>query len=298
MSRGVGKSKRLFELVERLSIQSYRPWDLAHELGVSQRTIERDLHDLRELGYQVVHTRSGYSIRSQQPPSLHPIESLALLAAGRLLYHQAPTPLYRGALEKLAKMLPETPRQLLLQSAQGLKEREGESRVLERVAQAFLEQRRLRFEYKPVGSSGWHPKEVEVYFLEARRLDLSLYAIGWERSRRRVSSFKLARIRNPVLLEERYAIPPDFDPTPYLQEIWEKGDIKIRLRFHPQVAWRVHEGGRPRQLELCPEPDGSLLATLRAPRIRGYGAWVEVLEPDWLRKAWREEARRIVERYP
>ncbi len=94
------------------------------------------------------------------------MEALALFAAGRLIYHQAPTRQYRTALEKLARTLPTPLRELLLKSTEGLEARNGDSRALELVARALLERRVLAFEYRSGGSKNWRPKELLVYFLE------------------------------------------------------------------------------------------------------------------------------------
>jgi len=88
----------------------------------------------------------------------------------------------------------------------------------------------------------------------------------------------------------------------------EKG-VEVRLRFAPEVAWRVLEGDYP-GLHLEEElPDGSLLARLEAAPfkdgvpyevlawIQSFGPRVEVLSPPELRRLWLEEARRLLELY-
>ncbi len=212
-------------------------------------------------------------------------------------------------------MLPEPLRGLLLRSAQGLEERRGESRTLEMVARALLEGRVLAFEYRSGGSKNWRPKELLVYFLEANRANLGLYAIGYERTyHRAVLTFKLSRMRHARLLEETYEIPPDFDPNAYLRRAWgvvgvrDRG-VEVRLRFAPEAAWRVLEGDYP-GLHLEGElPDGSVLARLEAAPfkdgvpyealawIQSFGPRVEVLGPPELRHRWLEEARRLLELY-
>jgi len=212
-------------------------------------------------------------------------------------------------------MLPEPLRGLLLRSTQGLEARQGESRTLEMVARALLERRVLAFEYRSGGSKNWRPKELLVYFLEANRANLGLYAIGYERTyHRAVLTFKLSRMRHARLLDESYEIPQDFDPNAYLRRAWgvvgvrEKG-VEVRLRFAPEAAWRVLEGDYP-GLHLEEElPDGSLLARLEAAPFKGgvpwevlawvqsFGPRVEVLSPPELRRLWLEEAERVLALY-
>ena len=216
------KSARLLQMAEALKLRPMRGGELARRFGVSERTVERDLEALLELGFPVERLARGLYRIADRPPSLHPIEALALFAAGRLLYHQAPTRQYRMALDKLARMLPEPLRGLLLRSTQGLEARQGESRTLEMVARALLERRVLAFEYRSGGSKNWRPKELLVYFLEANRANLGLYAIGYERTyHRAVLTFKLSRMRHARLLDESYEIPQDFDPNAYLRRALE-----------------------------------------------------------------------------
>ena len=312
---GLTKSARLVALAEALKLRPMRVGELAHRFRVSERTVERDLRALEALGHPVERLAKGLYRIPDHPPSLHPIEALALFAAGRLLYHQAPTRQYRLALEKLARTLPEPLRGLLLKSTEGLKERPGESRTLEMVARALLEKRVLAFEYRSGGSKNWRPKELLVYFLEANRTNLGLYAIGYERSfHKEVLTFKLSRMRHAHLLEETYEIPKDFDPSAYLNRAWgvvgvrEKA-VEVRLRFAPEASWRVLEGDFPGLAVEEEFPDGSLVARLEAAPFKGgvpwevlawvqsFGPRVEVLSPPELRRLWLEEAKRLLDLY-
>lgn len=286
--------------------------DLAKLYGVSERTIERDLEAISSYGFSVERAARGLYRIADRSPSLHPIEAIALFAAGRLLYHHAPTRQYESALEKLAKMLPEPLRALLLKSTGNLKQRYGDSRTLEMVARALLEQRVLSFEYRSGGSKNWRPKELLVYFLEANRTNLGLYAIGYERTyHHRILTFKLSRMRNARLLEDTYEFPQGFDPNAYFRQAWgvvgaREEPVEIRLRFTKDAAWRVLEGDYP-GLEVVRElPDGSLLATVKGVLFKGgvpwevlswiqsFGPRVEVLAPEELRGLWLEEARRVL----
>ena len=310
---GINKAERLMQIASLLQLKPRKVADLAGRFKVSKRTIQRDLEALSH-HYEV--EKKGRGLYEIRPPSasLTPLEALALFTAGRLLYHHAPTRHYESALLKLAQKLPETIRSLLLQSASDLESRQGETRTLEMVVRALLEGRVLSFEYRSGGSRNWRRKEVLVYFLEVSRMNLSLYAIGYERTyHKRILTFKISRMRNPRLLAETYTVPPDFDPRAYLTRAWGivgvppgKG-VRVVLRFLPEGAWRVKEGGYP-GLEILEEAaDGSLKVALEAAPFKGgvpwevlswiqsFGPRVEVLSPPRLRELWLEEARRVLE---
>ncbi|WP_018111801.1 helix-turn-helix transcriptional regulator [Thermus igniterrae] len=308
----IPKAERLLGILEALKLRPMRVLELAQRFGVSERTIERDLEALAHQGYQVEKVGRGLYRIPDRSPALHPVEALALFAAGRLLFHQAPTRQYGRALEKLARMLPEPLRELLLRSTQGLEGRQGDSRTLEMVARALLERRVLAFEYRSGGSKNWRPKELLVYFLEANRTNLGLYAVGYERTyHKAILTFKLSRMRNARLLADTYEFPGDFDPTLYFRQAWgvvgvREEAIEVRLRFAPEAAWRVLEGDYPGLVVERELADGSLQARLSAAPFKGgvpwevlawiqsFGPRVEVLSPPELRALWLEEARQVL----
>lgn len=99
--------------------------------------------------------------------------------------------------------------------------------------------------------------------------------------------FKISRILalNPTggcFCEEYPEIPPlEQQPAPYPQ-------ITLRLKFSPRVAFRIYDEFD--SASICPQPDGSLLATVDFPLddwvinyLFSFGTEVEILEPLPLR---------------
>jgi len=309
-SRALARAQRLREITELLRLRPRTASELAHRFNCSVRTVQRDLALLAREGEGVSHVRRGeYTIESR-PSSLNPVEALAVHAATRLLYHQTPAPHkhYVQALDKLADMLPEPARSLAIQSIRPLR-KTGDDRALELVARAWFELRYVAFEYRSAHGSGrYHPKEVAVYFVEVNRHNLSLYAIGYERTyHKAVRTWKLSRMRNLHLLNDHYEIPPDFSPRAYLQNAWglmgeREKSVVVKLRFAPEAAPRILENDISGLEILGQEADGSLLAQVEVgvddegfpieifPWIQSWGPRVEVLEPENLRRRWQEEA--------
>ena len=303
MSRSMNKAMRLKLIEEMLTSRPRLVVDLSEELGVGRRSIERDLNELRENGVAIEHNGPEYHIRSRAPV-LNPVEALAVHSATRLLVHHAQINErhYRSALEKLAQVLPEPARNSAHQSVDELARMDStNSRILDQVAQAWFEGRILRFNYQSAGSTSGraYPQELAVYFFEISRTNLAAYVVGFERKfHQAVRVFKLDRMQDPMLTEESYEVPADFDPHDYLSSAWGivVGEpVEVKLRFIPQVNRQVRELPERNLVVTAESADGHLEVTATAgvasdgmPHellawIRSWGAAVEVLEPESIR---------------
>ncbi len=313
------KARRLAQLPELLRLKPRTTRELSKRLEVPPRTVQRDLETLRDEGYGIEEVSRGLYQLPSPPSDLNAVEALAVHAATRLLYHHAPARSvhYLSALEKLASLLPEPARGIAFRSAEEVRERPGDDRALELVARAWFERRVLAFDYLSPGGSGKpRPKELEVYFVEVSRDNLAPYAIGYERRfHKQVLTWKLSRMRHTRLLADGYTVPEGFDPRLYLSNAWgvmgtSGGPIvTVRLRFAPEAAYRLFEGGYPNLTIAAEGSDGSLEVSLEAgtddkgfpreilPWVQGWGPRVEVLAPENLRRRWLSEARAIAERH-
>ncbi|WP_293915399.1 WYL domain-containing protein [Deinococcus sp.] len=288
-----------------------------------ERSVRRDLEllasleqEFEDLGgrprKQVIH------INRQQ---LHPVEILALHAAGRLVYHRSVghNKLHLRALKALAGWLPERVRPVVARSVRDVGKRHTrESAVLERAAEAWLGGFTLRFEYQSASGSGaWRSNELEIYLIEVHPTNLDLYAVGREVSfHQQLRTFKLARMRGETVMHDRpYQIPDTFEPGDFFEDAWgvvgagAAGGLSVKLRFAPEVAGRILEGGYPNMSLPTQDPDGAVRVEVRAgtdasglprelmPWILGWGARVEVLGPPAVREYWLNQARAVVERY-
>jgi hypothetical protein len=114
-------------------------------------------------------------------------------------------------------------------------------------------------------------QELEVYFVEVGRDNVVPYAIGYERRfHKQVLTWKLSRMHNTRLLTGGYTVPESFDPRHYLSNAWgvmgTSGNtvVTVRLRFAPEAAYRVREGGYPNLTIDAEEPAGSLTVSVQA----------------------------------
>ena len=121
-------------------------------------------------------------------------------------------------------------------------------------------------------------------------------------------AFKVERILETKLSDERFELPADFDGPALLRgawSIWYGEEVQeVVLRFAPEVTRRVKETCWHASQQLEDTADGGCTLRVRVADptemvywFRGWGPRVEVLEPEWLRKQMREGAREVVRAY-
>jgi CRISPR-associated endonuclease Cas3-HD len=147
------------------------------------------------------------------------------------------------------------------------------------------------------------------YFIEPYAVGRTVHIIGLREPPGRLMTFKVERIRTVSLLDTPYTIPTDFDPREQLQDAWgiwytEREPVEIVLRFSRSVAYRVRETQWHHAEQVTEDQDGSLMwrALIAEPQemlpwIRGWGADVQVLEPQELREALMGETRKLAKLY-
>lgn len=314
------KSQRLGRIIELLerhprTVDELRTW--FDDLPL--RTVYRDLADLRAGGFEIQEDPTGshrYALKAR-PSRLAYVEALVAHAALRLLYHHSPDRprSYQVALEKLAAGLPEAVRATAQRSVNIDHRPKADDRTLEVIAKAWIERRVVAFDYtSPGGSRTPRRNEVEVHFVEVSRSNLEMYVIGRRRNYQpAMRTFRLSLIKDILTLPESYEPDPGFDPRTFLSNAWgvigDANPITVRLRFTAAVKAWLEDRRYPGMGPLEHQADGGVLATIRTgagndglpteliPWIRGWGANIEVIEPENLRRKWLEEARVLLERY-
>jgi predicted DNA-binding transcriptional regulator YafY len=306
---------RLVELRRLLMAKARTAQELAERLGVPKRTINRDLEDLGIVGDGGQPPRYAMT---ETPSVLNVSEAIATHAALRLLYHHSPDrPLsYQEALEKIAKQLPASIRNIAHQSTDLHSRPKPNERALEIIARGWIERTVVQFNYVAPGGSGKaRINEIEVYFIEVSRNNLEMYVIGLRRNwQPDIRTYRLGLIQNAVLLQQTYEIPASFDPKEYLSNAWGvMGDhghhTTVKLKFEPSMTPWLQNRKFPGVQDTETMEDGAMIFTIRTgvnkdnlpleliPWIRSWGANVEVLEPLALRQRWLAEAQAIVERF-
>ncbi|MFC5846869.1 helix-turn-helix transcriptional regulator [Deinococcus petrolearius] len=307
-----GRSARLAALLGELQARCVSTAELARSLGVSQRSVQRDIETLRSLGHDVVeHQGRAYSVAGA--PLLRPAEALAAYAAVRLAHHHAPAldGHHRHALGRMAAALPERVRHTL-----GPRVRSGDTpyaeRQIEQVAAAWVDGRVLGFDYRCPDGRRETGNELCVYFIEISRSSLTPYVVGRERRSGEVRSYKLSRMMNLRPHGDISRPDPDFDPRAVLGGAWqaEGGAARtgtVTVRFAPEAAGQVMASGVQGRTRIG--TDGSVEMDLEAalgedglprgllPLVLSWGPRAEVLAPPQMRAAWLRELRETLARY-
>jgi predicted DNA-binding transcriptional regulator YafY len=309
---------RVLELIQIIAInpQRYLRRDFAERFCVSERMIQKDLDLIRHgLKLSLVHSQEGYHF--ERMPRLPAVqysfsEALALLLAV-LASSQSPGIFHAelgAAVGRLESLFPEELSVLLRQVGRPLSPtapKKHRQDVLMLLSRALMENRKVFMAYETRSRGG------EVNERTVRPYYLMPYVRSWQliahcERRDAVLMFKIDRIREATLLEERYRIPGDFNLDDYMGMAWgimredEREPEDVELRFESEAGHWVLEEQWHKSQQSEELKDGSIvfrLCVVATPEfinwILYYGRRVEVIKPAWLRARVAEEHRKAAE---
>ncbi|MEN6478031.1 MAG: transcriptional regulator [Anaerolineales bacterium] len=287
--------------------------ELARLCHVDQRTIQRDLHDLEDLGIPLWEddgTPRRYGIdKGYYIPPIHLSlqEAVSLYLAGRLLarYCDHCDIHTSTALAKLANVLPEPMsahmHATIAQMATRQDDREHEE-VMETLATAWATRRVVHVHYRSAHSDEIREYDLRPYCLEASGEGGAIYVIGWAEPSAALRTFKVERVVRATLTKETFEAPEELDVVRLLDTCWgimygEQRE-EVVLRFAASATRRIQETVWHPSQTLQELPDGGceLHLQLAHPEemvywIRGWGPQVEVVAPLRLREQMAAEAR-------
>ncbi|MBZ9751890.1 WYL domain-containing protein [Deinococcus sp. HMF7604] len=308
------KAKRLVRLQDLLKTRPYSTAELARKLEVGPRSIQRDMEVLGTMDVGLERDERGHYFIHLKADLPRPAETLAAYAALRLAHHHAPALAnhYRHALDYLSRALPDHIRHTLNASVRDTGAAQFAERQMEQVALAWVDRRVLSFDYQRPNGLLERGNELCVYFIEISRTNLAPYVIGLERRHRnKIRTFKLSRMQNLQLLPGSYDPDPKFDPRDFLSDAWGviggAQTIKVLVRFAPEAAYRVIEGGFPNarevrrdrfvDMEFSAGTDSKGFPLELMPFLLSWGPRAEVLGPPHVRAHWLQELRETLRRY-
>lgn len=322
MHRTESRYERL-DTIERLLARTpdgLTTGQLAAIVQMDTDTIRRDLAMLESRGTGLL--KHGRRWRIDHRRSFHMVkltndEVLALYLAARLLSRHSDehNPHVVQALDKLADAVdakaPLFARHIH-QAAMAVRTRRTRRdyvEALEVLTRGWAEGRKVRLRYRSYTRDETTERLFAPYFIEPSSIGYACYVIGHDDLRNELRTFKVERVKEARLTDERFTIPAQFDPLELLASAWgvvwrDAGDIEVTLRFAPEVVRRVKESVWHHSQRIDDLPDGSCLFTVQVgstlemkPWVRQWGAAVEVLAPASLRAELIEEVRAMARGY-
>ncbi|MNO14914.1 Bifunctional ligase/repressor BirA [compost metagenome] len=295
-----------------------RAEDLADQFETSVRTIYRDIQALSEAGVPIIGAPGqGYSLMAGYflPPVGFTAEEAVALLMGTDFIEQRLDAEYssvsKAARRKIEAILPEPVRlesarvretMRLIHAGEPVTSQK-EKDYLGQTRRAVLERHKLSFTYlkkmpEPDGSRKSR-REVDPYGLALVQGNWTLIARC--DLRQDIRHFRLSRMTELAVLEERFSVPDGFDLSRYRPP--EDRNLRVLVRVNPNIADKIIETGNY-YLETAEERDDSLLFTFRVrradellPYVLSWGGDAEVLEPEFFRQRIREEAEKMFKRY-
>jgi predicted DNA-binding transcriptional regulator YafY len=317
----VSRLHRVLRLVTVLQSSSAMGADaLADELGVSRRTLFRDLNMLEAAGIPYLHDGDkGYRIAPSfflPPVNLKVTEAMGLMTLAKTACAQREQPLLGPAVDavrKLMSMMPPPIRDVCGEMMSrvsvktgGVSRVNGDADHYAEFQRAIDGRRIVQMRYHSLHDGGEIDLHVRPYHLHFSVR--AWYVIGYSEKHRDIRVFKLARVKQMKVIARRYKLIKPFDVEAFFGKAWsmirDPKVYKVELEFTPKVGQNVAEiRWHPTQQHTLHE-DGSCTISFEVEGIEeiswwllGYGDHVVVKNPAELRNKMRHIYASALARY-
>jgi len=293
--------------------------ELAEELGVSERTIQRYMGMLDELGIPIYSERGPYGgfalVRGYKLPPLvfTPEEATVLYLGAELVksiwgasYHDAAV----AVTAKLDNVLPDALSQEVKQAQRGLlvtgwlrRDYGPWAPILDDLRRCVARRRQARLVYRSFR------RQVTERIVDPYALALqwgNWYLLGYCHLRGDLRTFRVDRIQEVEPTGETFEVPPGFSARDYLLRMAKERPAtyyRVVVRFEPDVAHIVRERHEEWQ-DLTEHGDGSVTLAFDASDLAWPCRWVltyqdkaTVLGPPELAAMVRDAAQAIAAHY-
>ncbi len=319
------KHSRVSRIVKILTTlqsgEKYSPRDLESILGVSRRTVFRDLKELQSIGvpYRYDTKSGGYSVDPKfflPPVDFSLAEALSLLMLVHKVRNHLPLPFRNSALLaglKVENNLPLEVRnycQASLAKTTIAPQQHTTIKLLDaiysNIQKAIRKKTTMSLSYHSLYETKTIDTVLHPYHLLYK--GRSWYVIGFSGAHKSIRTFNLTRINSVEPLDKHFADGGNFDLYEYLGRAWSlipEGKLyNIKLKFSPLVAHNVSEVQWHNTQQVHWNEDGSVVLSFRVDGlgeiswwVLGYGDQVRVLAPAALRKRVLERAQKLLENH-
>lgn len=318
---GVSRVHRLIRLITLLQgEQAWSATELARQLGVSRRTLFRDLNALELAGVPYYHEpKVGYRIARSYflpPVQLTVTETLGLMLLTKQALAQRGRPMVDAALSGIVKLLstvPEPMRSACGELMEPVSVRLNPQVVDESEAKHHGVLQRCIDEGRVCRMTYQSPVETEAMTLEARPLALHFASRAWylfahSDHHGEVRLFKLVRIVALEATDRLFVRSGRFDPSTWIGSAWqlipEGKEHRVVVEFSAKVATNVTEVRWHASQQHKRLPDGRVRVTFQVDGLNeiawwlcGYADQVVVLKPPALRQRVGDMLRAAAGRY-
>ncbi|MEM8783682.1 MAG: transcriptional regulator, partial [Planctomycetota bacterium] len=286
---------RVHRLVRLLTLLQSSPAPDVHvlqeELGVSRRTLFRDLKLLKDSGIPVYHhdEKGGYQVQRRfflPPINLDHREVMGLLLLARVAAAERGRPLTNDALSAVRKLTASLPAPIreacgdLIDTVEVAAERlptdaDAESRWYGQLQTAIDASRVCRIDYAPAGDGEPLVTEFHPYVLHF--VNRAWYVLGYSKRHDEVRMLKLVRFVSIELDAETFD-RPSYRAIQKLGNAWQLipggQEHDIELVFTPRVAMNVQEVRWHKSQRDERQADGSLRMWFRVDGLDEIAWWL------------------------
>jgi len=289
---------------------------LAAAMGVSERTVYRDVELLVEAGFAVGNDGAGYYLSPMDrslPPLLSATELSAIHYALDWLESSLPDALEIGADALVGKLAAAcgTEEARLYAGEEGLRiqpraeDGPATPRNLKVALKARRECRKLRGTYCSPESGTTSERILHPYAVIYRAQ--AHYIVAYCEQRRSVRTFRLDRFTALEVLSQRADVDEDYDLEEHFSGAWELVGGRrhsVRLRITGKAARRLAQACVHPTQELTRHADDDLELRLNVALTEEFESWllglggsVEVLAPQALRRRVCQQAQRLLDNH-
>ncbi|MEN6384304.1 MAG: WYL domain-containing transcriptional regulator [Phycisphaerales bacterium] len=298
--------------------EKYTPDDLVKLLGISKRTVFRDLKELQSIGVPYKYDKEECCYQIGPKFFLPPIdfslqEALSILMLLHKMRHNLPMPYKNSALlaaMKIENNLPLDIRQYCSSSLAKItvsKEQHSSAKnldsIYQTIQQAIRRKQILQISYASLFEKGILHTLIHPYHLLYKKR--AWYVIGYSEFHNSIRTFNLGRIEKLETNGKCFVDGDNFDVDEYLGRAWcliPEGKLyDVKLQFAPLVAKNVAEVQWHSTQQAQWNEDGWVTLNFRVDGlgeiswwVLGYGDQVKVLSPAALRQKVCERAKNFL----
>jgi proteasome accessory factor B len=285
--------------------------DMVHEMGVSEKTIRRDLETFQAAGFPLKEVVGEFGRKTWhiEPGKAEPglnfayDEAIALYLGRRFLEPLAGTAFWEAAQRAFKKIRATLGADalkyidqfgsMLHQTMVGAADYTKKAELIDELMVGIEDRKAVFITYQSQRATEPVTYDIYPYGLIYHRG--ALYLVGRSPQREEICHWKVGRIEAAEVTKVHFQRPEDFDLQQHLAKSFGvyhgDGDVKIVVRFAPAVARYVSESNWHESQKLTPQKDGGVVAEFQLSDteeikrwIMSFGQHAVVQEPESLKE--------------